>query len=140
MKTKVLLDSSFTAALNNPKDEHHQAAVHYLTTNSQVLLLMPEITLPEVGFLLKRAGGSLAVLRFMDRLVTTNTVLQSVTLADIRRAREIKAAYPKADFDIVDCCLMALSERLNIRHVCTYDRRDFAIFRPAHCPYLELLP
>jgi hypothetical protein len=35
---------------------------------------------------------------------------------------------------------MALSERLNITQVCTVDRRDFSMFRPLHCDYLELLP
>ncbi len=49
-------------------------------------------------------------------------------------------AYPGAKLDFVDCCIMAMSERLNITRVCTFDRRDFSIFRPAHCDYLELLP
>jgi hypothetical protein len=35
---------------------------------------------------------------------------------------------------------MALSERLQITQVCTFDRRDFSIFRPTHYDYLELLP
>ncbi len=48
--------------------------------------------------------------------------------------------YRSAKFDFVDCCIMALTERLNIRQVCTLDRRDFPIFRPKHCPFLELLP
>lgn len=48
--------------------------------------------------------------------------------------------YQSARFDFVDCCIMALSERLNITQVCTLDRRDFSIFRPGHCPFLELLP
>ena len=61
-------------------------------------------------------------------------------LADLQRARAIMAAYPEADLDFVDCCLMALSERLKITQICTFDRRDFSIFRPQHCDYLELLP
>ena len=35
---------------------------------------------------------------------------------------------------------MAQAERLNITHVATFDHRDFEIFRPTHCDYLELLP
>jgi predicted nucleic acid-binding protein len=50
------------------------------------------------------------------------------------------AIYASARLDFVDCCLMALSERLNITQICTYDRRDFSMFRPAHCDYLTLLP
>jgi predicted nucleic acid-binding protein len=39
-----------------------------------------------------------------------------------------------------DCCIMTLSERLNITQVCTFDQRDFLIFRPKHCDYLDILP
>jgi hypothetical protein len=33
-----------------------------------------------------------------------------------------------------------MAERLNITRACTFDRRDFSIFRPHPCDYLELLP
>jgi len=49
-------------------------------------------------------------------------------------------AYADARLDFVDCCIMALTERLDIRRVATFDRRDFSIFRPNHGDYLELLP
>lgn len=45
-----------------------------------------------------------------------------------------------SDLDFVDCCNMAISERLNITKIYTLDRRDFGICRPTHCDYLELLP
>jgi predicted nucleic acid-binding protein len=61
-------------------------------------------------------------------------------MADVTRAGEITAQYASAHFDFVDCCIMALAERLNITQVCTFDQRDFTIFRPTHCDYLELLP
>jgi hypothetical protein len=50
------------------------------------------------------------------------------------------ATYASADFDLADCCIMALAERLNITQVCTFDQRDFSIFRPTHCPHLDILP
>jgi predicted nucleic acid-binding protein len=135
----ILLDTSFVVALNNPKDKNHVAARDCFSGQRNVYLL-PEVVLTEAAFLLGKAGGLPASLRFLDRLVATSAVLQSVTLADLKRARAIMAAYPDARLDFVDCCLMALSEHLNITQVCTYDRRDFSMFRPAHCDYLELLP
>jgi predicted nucleic acid-binding protein len=48
--------------------------------------------------------------------------------------------YWTARLDFVDCCLMAMAERLNITKVCTFDRRDFNIFDPKHCDALEFLP
>jgi uncharacterized protein len=135
----ILLDSSFVFALNHPRDKNHSATVRFLSGRTDSYLL-PEVALTEVAFLLNRAGGLPAALRFLDSLQTTSAVLQSIMLGDLRRAKEIMASYPEARFDFVDCYLMALSERLNITKIGTYDRRDFSIFRPAHCEYLELLP
>jgi predicted nucleic acid-binding protein len=137
--TTILLDTSFVVALNNPRDKNHAASTQFFSGKRNIYLL-PEVVLTEAAFLLGRAGGLPASLRFLDRLVATSAVLQSVTLSDLKRVREIMAAYPEAHLDFVDCCLMALSERLNITQVCTYDRRDFPMFRPIHCDYLELLP
>jgi len=48
--------------------------------------------------------------------------------------------YESAKFDYTDAAIMALSERLNITQVYTFDRRDFAIFGLRHVASLELLP
>jgi predicted nucleic acid-binding protein len=48
--------------------------------------------------------------------------------------------YADAEMDLVDCCIMAMSEWLNIEEIATFDRRDFGMFRPKHCDYLTLLP
>jgi predicted nucleic acid-binding protein len=135
----ILLDTSFIVALNNPRDKYHTAARGFFSGPRNIYLL-PEVVLTEAAFLLNKAGGLPASLHFLDRLATASAALQSVTLADLRRAREILASYPDAHFDFVDVCLMALSERLNVTRICTYDRRDFSVFRPMHCEYLELLP
>jgi uncharacterized protein len=135
----ILLDTSFIVALHNPKDKNHTSATRFLSGNPNIYLL-PEVVLTEAAFLIHRAGGLPASLRFLDRLVTVSANLQSLMLADLQRARAIMATYPEADLDFVDCSLMALSERLNITQICTFDRRDFSIFRPQHCDYLELLP
>jgi hypothetical protein len=69
-----------------------------------------------------------------------DTNLEAITLADLSRVRDIMATYADNRFDFVDCCIMALAERLNITQIYTFDRRDFQVFRPSHCDYLELLP
>jgi uncharacterized protein len=135
----ILLDTSFVFALNHPGDKNHLTTVRFLSDGGHTYLLA-EVVLTEAAFLLNRAGGLPAVLRFLDSLLRTDATLQSITLADIERAKDIMASYPTARFDFVGCCLMALSERLTITKIGTYDRRDFSIFRPNHCDYLELLP
>jgi predicted nucleic acid-binding protein len=96
--------------------------------------------LTETAFLFRRAGGIPAQVAFLDAIVAARLDLIALELNDLARARDIMDFYQSARFDFVDCCIMALSERLNITQVCTLDRRDFSIFRPGHCPFLELLP
>lgn len=48
--------------------------------------------------------------------------------------------YGDVAFYIVDCCIMAIAERLGVTRIATFDRRDFSIFRPQHCDFFELLP
>ena len=91
-------------------------------------------------FLLNRAVGILAVAPFMKALITVQNRLQTLTWNDLARAQTILLTYASAKFDLVDCCIMALSERLNIEQVATFDRRDFSIFRSKQCDCLELLP
>ncbi|MHB8628121.1 MAG: hypothetical protein ACYDBJ_20085 [Aggregatilineales bacterium] len=66
--------------------------------------------------------------------------IEALTTADMLRMEVIMAQYQSARFDYTDTAIMALAERLNLTQVYTFDRRDFSIFRPAHCPVLELLP
>lgn len=49
------------------------------------------------------------------------------------------ASLTTADYERMQA-IMALTERLGITQVYTFDRRDFSIFRPAHCDFLQLLP
>ncbi|GIL12870.1 MAG: hypothetical protein BroJett038_15900 [Chloroflexota bacterium] len=135
----ILLDTSFVIALNNPKDRYHPRAYKFVSETKDNLIV-PEVALTETAFMLAQAGGFPAVIAFLDRLVETETPLQNLSLNDLLRARQIMAAYPEARFDFVDCCIMSLAERLDIRQICTFDRRDFSIFRPKHCEFLELLP
>src|SRR5258708_31536520 len=118
MMVTILLDTSFVVALNTPKDKNHAVARDFFAGQRNIYLL-PEVVLTEAAYLLGKAGGLPASLRFLDRLVVSSATLQSVTLPDLKRARNIMAAYPNARLDFLDCCLIALSERLNITQVCT---------------------
>lgn len=136
---KVLLDSSFLFALADPDDKRRVAALNFMEHNTSVRVI-PDVVLPEVTYLITRFIHYRAMMNFLAAITASDAELQQVEKRDLRRAHEIMVAYADAQFDLVDCCIMALSERLNITQVCTFDRRDFSIFRPAHCDYLELLP
>ncbi len=137
--SKILVDSSFLYALydRSARDNEIVSAIGDLYSGQFVI---PYVTLTEVAFLFRRAGEAHAVARFLNALVKGNYQYEGLSPDDLRRAAAIMAQYASANFDFVDCCIMALSERLQITQVCTLDRRDFSIFRPAHCEYLDLLP
>jgi len=135
----MLIDSSFLFTLYNTSDEKFQKAQEF-AAHQDDLFLIPDVILPEVTFLFSRYGKVPAVIKFLTTLAAASPHLEPLTIPDIERAYEIMAIYADSKFDFVDCSIMALAERLKITRVCTFDRRDFSIFRPTHCDYLELLP
>jgi len=73
-------------------------------------------------------------------LAAANLPLEQVTYEDIRRASELMRQYPGTKLELVDCCILALAERLHITHVATLDRRDFSIIRTQNGDFLEIVP
>jgi len=139
MPNQVLIDTSFVFALYNLDDRYHSEAVKFAAKN-KLQALVPDVVLPEVTFLIVRDIGYQGIGTFLKEFIQTDIQLEAITMLDLERVAEITQRYSSSKFDLADCCIMALSERLNITQVCTFDRRDFSIFRPKHCSYLELLP
>ena len=77
-------------------------------------------------------------LRFYQSLLDSDAMIIPFEHDDLARLSTIRQKYPQ--FSFVDSCIMAMSERLHIEMICTFDRRDFSTFRPRHCDYLTLLP
>jgi uncharacterized protein len=140
MPNRILVDSSFLYALQDRSDKYNKAAVQFVTQHP-FTPLVPDVALTEVAQMVKKFLGERAVLLFLDAISGESPLeLEGISKGDIQRARSIMETYSGARLDFVDCCLMAISERLNITQICTFDRRDFSIFRPKHCDFLELLP
>lgn len=135
----LIIDSSFLVALYDVGEVRHQRAYHFAEHNSETMLV-PDIVLPEVNFLLRRNLGYTNSLNFFDFFESRFVRLLPILLDDLARVYEISQQYADARLDLVDCCIMAIAERENITRVATFDRRDFSIFQPKHCDYLELLP
>lgn len=135
----ILTDSSFIYALYNSNDSRHQSAMDFAISNT-IETAVPDVILPEVSYLFLRDLGYVGVQRFLASFKQVNTHWIPLVNTDLVRVHEIAETYASAQFDVVDCCIMAQAERLNITQVATFDRRDFSIFRPHHCDYLELLP
>ncbi len=138
-RSKILIDSSYLFAFFDAKNTKHTDAVVVANLYGGQFVI-PDVVLTEVAYLFNREGGIPAVLQFLDRITAMHPHLEPISVSDLTRVHEIMATYEDSKLDFVDCCIMAHSERLNITRICTFDRRDFSIFRPAHCDYLELLP
>ncbi|MFN8450283.1 MAG: PIN domain-containing protein [Anaerolineae bacterium] len=136
----MLFDSSVLYALADPADGYRGEAVQFAISHPEIVQIVPDVVLTEVTHLLNKFVGHHAIIRFLKAFPASDAQLEPMSMPDIQRAYEIMATYAASRFDFVDCCIMALAERLNITQVCTFDRRDFAIFNPAHCDFLELLP
>ena len=136
---KALVDANYLIALSYPKDKNHQRAKDFAAKTTHQLLI-PTVVLPEAIYILRQVGGTPAALRFGDTLIKRQETLLALTPPDFERAIAIMRQYKGTELDFVDSCLTALAERLQITHICTFDRRDFSIIRPQHTDFFILLP
>jgi uncharacterized protein len=139
MKMTILVDTSYLFALFNVRDKFHKVALDF-SKKGNLSYLVPIVVLPEITFVIRRDMGYDAIQGFIEAFYYSDIPIEPVLRVDLQRVAEIMKIYQSAEFDLVDCCIMALAERLNITQICTFDRRDFSIFRPKHCEYFELFP
>jgi predicted nucleic acid-binding protein len=139
MPDRLLIDSSFLYALHNRRDKYLSLAMAFALTDKRERIV-PDVALTEVCHLLSQSVGIQSTASFLQYITLPPIQLEPVSVPDVRRARAIMLQYVDARLDFVDCCILALAERLNVTRICTFDRRDFALFRPTHCAFLELLP
>lgn len=136
---KVLVDSGFLYALFTKSDPDH-AAARTLVQTLQAEFIVPQVVVTEAAWLFNRAGGMTLVASFVDILSASEMPLEPITYDDLRRAGEVMRQYPGTKLDLVDCCILALSERLGVKDVATLDRRDFNILRRRDGRFLKVLP
>ena len=135
----IIGDTSFVYAAYNPDDTYHEAAASFGETNTEPVIV-PDVILPELGFLFERDLGYSGVVKFFDQFRHVGWRLVPMLNSDLQRVFEIAERYANAELDVVDCCIIALAERLQITRIATFDRRDFGIVRPRHTPFFDLLP
>jgi len=77
---------------------------------------------------------------FLRAFASNQLLPLSLKMQDYSRIIAIAEHYREAKFDFVDCAIMALSERLDVAEIATFDRRDFNIYRRPDKSPLRLLP
>ncbi|MBI1257299.1 MAG: PIN domain-containing protein [Chloroflexi bacterium] len=135
----ILIDTNVILAYVFQKDVNHQRAsqlIHSIASETRIVTAPVLLELFQMTAV--RINYSRAIKVFMD--TKENFHIEALTSEDMQRMEQIMNQYASAEFDFADTAIMAQAERLNVTRVATFDHRDFEIFRPAHCDYLELLP
>ena len=136
----IITDTSYLVAVSNSKDRNHQVAMDFARATAPDLMLVPDVVIPELAYVIVRDLGHAGLRSLLQDLKDSEAEFAPLEKTDLARMHEIATTYASAAFDIVDCCIMAIAERLGITRIATFDRRDFSIFRPRHCSFFELLP
>jgi len=135
----TLVDTGFLFALANARDAHHLEALEAARTLSDTFIL-PVTVLPEICYLLDSRLGHATMRQFVNRVQAGPMLIESLDKSDLPRVLEILNQYADARVDFVDATIVALSERLNVARILTFDRTHFSLFRPKHCAAFEILP
>jgi uncharacterized protein len=135
----VLIDTSFLVAVLFPKDENYARAQEARKKlKDKRVIAIP--VLFELFYMINSRINYSEAIRTFNLVRSAPFQLEILTDADMLRMSEIMQQYADAELDFTDAAIMALSERLSITQIYTFDRRDFSMFRPKHTDYLQLLP
>lgn len=134
----ALLDTGFLLAVLDADDEFHESCAAALLDEPQPLL--PDVVLPELGFMILRELGYPVLVHFLQSIVRGELVIERTTNDDLTRTAEILEKYSDSRIDFVDCVIAAMAERLKIETILTVDQRHFQLFRPRHCSHFDILP
>ncbi len=135
----VIVDTSVLYALVDAADAAHARARDALEREAEAIVV-PQVTLPEVGYLIGSRLGSRAEADFARHLAASDWRLEPLTDADLGRTVELLDRYADARLGIVDASIVAIAERLGVRRIHTLDHRHFGSIRPAHLEAFELKP
>ena len=133
-----MADTSFVVALTDKNDPYNRQC-HAIYERVRVIYL-PQTTLAEVCYLLRRAGGNALTARFIRLIPKRKYIVHALDQGELERTAAILDQYTDSRVDFVDASVAAVAENLQITHILTLDKRDFGIIRPVHAPYFDILP
>jgi uncharacterized protein len=141
----ILCDTGPLVAAFNDADRDHARCVRFLRENWS-RLVVPSLAVTEVCHLLadpQRRGHPGLAAEFCAAIAADELRVIEATPHDYGRMAELLTTYASLRLQVVDACVIALAERLDVREVGALDRRDFLVVAPRHLPKgqrLTLLP
>jgi len=132
----ILCDTGPLVAAFNEADSDHARCAEFLAGNWSRLVI-PSLAVTEVCHLLsdpqQRGRVGLAA-EFCAAIADDELRVIEITPHDYRRMAELLTTYSSLRLQVVDACVVALAERLDLREVDALDRRDFQVVAPRHLP------
>ena len=141
----ILCDTGPLVAAFNAADRDHGRCTEFLRENWS-RLVVPSLAVTEVCHLLadpQRRGRPALAAEFCAAIAEDEVRVIEATPYDYRRMGELLTTYASLRLQVVDACVIALAERLDLREVAALDRRDFLVVAPRHLrkgERLTLLP
>jgi hypothetical protein len=135
----AVADSGAIYGLYNRRDRHH-GALRGAIAREPGAILIPAAILSEVDYLLGAKLGVSAELDFMDDILGGAFALESFTVADLHRSRELIEQYATLNIGLADAAVIATAERLGTRRILTVDERHFRVVRAVDGKPFTLLP
>jgi predicted nucleic acid-binding protein len=134
----VLDTGPLLAALDAADPDHVRCA--RLLSEADEDLVVPILVLAELDYWCHQRLGASAWVSFLEDVLAGAYRLESATMADFARCREVQVQYEDQAIGVVDASVLALVERLGEVKLATLDHRHFSVVRPAHVEALRLVP
>ena len=120
----LIADSGAIFGIYDRRDRHHQALRRAVERETGAILI-PSAILAEIDYLLRVKLGIEAELIFIQDVISGAFTLESFTLVDLARSRDLIEHYRGLNLGLADAAVIAVAERLRIRRILTVDERDF---------------
>jgi uncharacterized protein len=135
----IVADSGAVYGLYDRSDAFYKDLRATLET-ARDRIILPATILGEIDYLLRVRLGNAALLRFLEDIQEGAFVVETVTLADLRRCAVLIEKYNDLDLGLSDASVVAVAERLGTNRILTVDQRDFRVIRSVHGRSFRLLP
>lgn len=133
----ILVDAGPLVAFLHRDDAHHDECVETFRTLREPLgTVWPAVT--EAMYLLGFSWRAQDAL--LEMIARSTPRLLPLDESDLERIRELVGKYRDLPMDLADAALVRVAEREGVRKVFTFDRRDFAVYRPSRIGRFTIVP
>lgn len=125
----IIIDTGFSLALANQKDEFHQKAKTKFQSLAKEKFITTWCVATETCYLLQEKLGVDAPKLFINKISTEKLILFDLKPVHCPRIEELMKKYRDLPMDLADASLVILAEELGHGNILSVDYRDFNTYR-----------